>query len=101
MSGKGRMKTQKQDSACSEDGRRKNEYLTLWEGEMWCTVTCGARGKGRCGILSCLVCVITISQDLILQKRPSFYPNIAFKSYIPPTFSLRIFLLLVKIKRYE
>ena len=44
MSGKGPTeKTQKQDSAWSEHGGKKNEYLTLWEGEMWCTVTCGAR----------------------------------------------------------
>ena len=47
MSGKGRTeKTQKQDSAWSERGG-KNEYLTLWEGEMWCTVTCGARDDNQ------------------------------------------------------
>ena len=58
MSGKGRTeKTQKQDSAWSEHGGKKNELFDLvgkgdvvychvrcaWEGEMWCTVTCGAR----------------------------------------------------------
>ena len=44
MSGKGRT------SAWSEDGGKKNECLTLWEGRSG--VMCVARGKGRCGVLS-------------------------------------------------
>ena len=53
MSGKERtVKTQKQDRAWSEHGG-KNKYLTLWEGEIWCTVTCSVRGKGRCSVLYC------------------------------------------------
>ena len=57
---KGRTKkTLKQDSAWSEDGGKKNEYLTLWEGRFG--VMCGARGKGRCVVLSRAVRVMTIS----------------------------------------
>ena len=39
-------------------GGKKNEYLTLWEGRSG--VMCGARGKGRCVVLSRAVRVITI-----------------------------------------
>lgn len=41
----------KQESAWSEDGGKKNKYLTLWEGRF--AVMCGVHGKGRCAVLYC------------------------------------------------